>query len=1034
MRFRFDDIELDGDHFELRRAGRLVSIQPKALELLLLLVRNRDRLVAVDEILAAVWPGVVVTPSSLKRAVSLARRAIGDDGSVARKIATTSRRGYRFIAPVTITQEGETDRGSWNRYVGRNAMLARLGASLDDAFNGHGRIILLAGEPGIGKTKTAEWIVDRARDSRAEVVTVWGIPTASPTFWAWTCVLRRLADASPESFDRLMPNQRAALTSLSSGGEAHDSPSRFRGSETARFQAYEGMSAVLRQVARDRPFLIVLDDLHAADAESIQMLEYVGRSLGSIPGAIVATLRERDAHITRAQLAAIDGLLRLGGLERWALTGLTGSDLSEYIAQKAGTDVPENLRLALERQTNGNPLLVDQSIRSIESTQLFRTDLSADEWANLLPQGILHLISPKLRQLSGEAVDLLGVASVIGLELDPDLLRRCSPHRDGFEEAIAQSLEQGLLLRDDSGSRLRFPHALIRGAVHEALVPGARESRALHARIHSALEEAARSDAAIDGGLTSELARHACAAVPAVDPMKAAALAERAAEQSDRLFDFEGAATWCERGLEILADVRPIPLAERAALTLRLAHAQVRTQGLERARATFLSACDAARACGRADLLAMSALGLANRPNSTGQADGEVSSLLEESLSMLVDPEHEPLRVRASSRLAAEIRYDDPALARRLADRSLAAARALLDPEVLSQTLEDCTFLQWSQSDPAAWIALNSELAVQARLANDLDLAVSGHKGCVSGALELGDIATAARETRACERIATDVPTPYARWWVEVLSASRALISGDFEDAERRILESMRIADRIDSPEVGIEARAQICYLRVEQGRAAEIVEAAREHVRLFPRQPTWRGALARILLADGQLAEARQAIAPLVASRFEDVPRDRGWLATHALSADVVASAGDASAAALIEERLRPFAGLTTVLGSAIYYGPVAHYLGMLSSVLGRYDEAIAHYDEALRAEQKAGASVFSLRTRIGRARAYHLRDGAGDRSRAMQGLREALGASEARPYALVAREARELAVLLGMRDGHGSAPARAQRRPRGA
>lgn len=1030
MRFRFDDIDLDADRFELRRAGRLVAIQPKVLELILLLVQNRDRLVGVEEIHAAVWPGVVVTPSSLKRAISLARRAIGDDASAGKLIATISRRGYRFVAPVTLAMGDETDHGASHRYVGRADMLERLGESLGLACEGRGRVFLLAGEPGIGKTRTAEWLVERARALRMEVLTVWGIPTASPTFWAWACVLSQMTDAAPDSFDRLTTDQRTALASLSSVGEAQRSSSHLRGSETARFVAFEAMACALRQLARDRPFLIVLDDLHAADAESIHMLEYVGRSLASTAGAVVATLRERDAQITPSQLGAIDGLLRLGCLERWALTGLTGGDLNEFIVQEARREIPTPLRDALERQTNGNPLLVSQTIRSLESRQLLGTDRSAQEWTDLLPHGIAHVIHPKLGQLSEEAADLLSIASIVGLEIELELLKRCSLNPDRFDEAIARSLDQGLLSRDDRGTRLRFPHALIRAAVHDALVPSERAERALHARVLAALEETARVDGEGDGAWASELARHACAAVPIVDPKKASALAMRAAERSDRLFDFESAARWSELGLAVLADVRPSPLAERTALTLRLAHAQVRTHGLERARTTFLSAADTARACGRADLLALSALGLSSRPNSTGQADPEVCALLDEALASLVHGDNEALRVRTASRLAAEIRYDDVGLARRLAADALAEARRLQDPVVLSQTLEDCTFLQWSQSDPRAWIALNAELAIQARLANDLDLAVSGHKGCVSGALELGDVATAARETRACERIAKEVPTSYARWWVEVLGASRALITGDFDVAERRVLESIRIADRIDSPEVGVESKAQICYMRVEQGRAGEIIEAAREQVRLFPRQPTWRAALGRILHADGQLAEARQVIAPLVASRFEDVPQDRGWLATHALAADVLAAAGDEAGAALLEERLRPFAKLTAVLGSAIYYGPVAHSLGILAVALGRYDEAIACFDEALRAEQSAGAIVFSLRTRIARAKAHHLRRGEGDRARAAQGIKEVLRASEARPFALVAREAQDLAAQIRADDASESMPRRGRRR----
>ncbi|MBY0401495.1 AAA family ATPase [Myxococcota bacterium] len=772
MRFVFGRFELDADRFELRRAGELVAIQPKVLELVLFLVHHRDRAVGADELLRVVWPETAVTRSSLARAVSLARRAI-DDGDGPSAIRTVARRGYRFEGEVSVAADAPAIEEPSRRYVGRTAILARVRAALDAALAGRGGILLLVGEAGIGKTRTAELLCDQARSARAEVVPVWSLTTGAPTYSSWTRILSQLVTADPQALATLPRSQRGVLAALLPEASAAPAPLRSSSTETARFALYDAVRSLLVRVAHTRPLLIVLDDLHAADAESIALLEFVGRSLASLPIAVVATAREADVALAPQQLQALERLLRLGGLERWPLTGLDDADLHEFVVQRLGREPAPELVAALERQTGGNPLLLGESLRSLEARELLGTSRTRSEWESLLPRGIEHLLRPKLRPLAPAVLETLAFASAIGLELDRKLLAACRTDTTDLAAQLEALLAAGLLSAGASPGRLRFSHALVREAIYQELVPEGAPRRALHARIFAALEAGAEALSPAVEGVPGESARHACEAVPLVAPLRAAELARKSAEQAARLHDFEGAASRYARGLAVLPQPTPESVHVHAALLLGLADAQVRTLGLERARASYLAAAEMARACGRADRLARAALGLAQRPNSSGQEDPEVTALLEESLRAL-PRKAVALRTRVTSRLAAELRYSERPRSLALADRALAAARRQADPMVLAETLEDCTFMQWSPSDPAAWIALNAEVAKYARAADDLDLAISGHKGCVSGALELGDLARAEREIRACERIAREVPTPYSRWWCAVLQAARA--------------------------------------------------------------------------------------------------------------------------------------------------------------------------------------------------------------------------------------------------------------------
>lgn len=1017
MRLCFGQFELDPERFELRREGALVAIQPKVLELIIHLIRHRDRAIGFEELLRVVWPETSVTKSSLARAVSLARRAIGDDGQRPAMIVTVPRRGYCFEAEVEVVRESPVPEDSSTLYVGRVQILDRAHAALDSALAGHGRILLLVGEAGIGKTRTAELLSDRARAARAEVAAIWGLSSEAPTYWSWTCILRQLAEADPRALASMRGSQRSVLAPLLSGEKAVVAPPRATPSDAARFALFDVAQAFLARVARTRPLLIVLDDLHAADAESIGLLEFVGRSLASLPIAIVATARETDVALAPQQLRALERLLRLGCLERWPLTGLHDEELREFVERKLGQESAPELVAALERQTGGNPLLLGESLRSLEARDLLVANRTRSEWESLLPRGIEHLLRPKLRPLSRGVLETLALASAIGLEVDRNQLESCTAGRADPRADIDELIAVGLLSAGAGAARFRFSHGLVREAIYQELVPAGVTRRALHARIFAMLEATAEAGVPAAGDALGELARHACEAVPLVDPERAAELALVAAEQAARLYDFEGAAARYARALSVLSNPSPASGPLHVTLLLGLAHAEARSLGLERARASFLAAADAARAGDRPDLLAQAALGLAQRPNSTGREDPEVAALLDEGLRAL--PENaEALRTRVTSRLAAELRYSERARSIALADEALAAARRLGDPAVLAETLEDCTFMKWSPSDPEAWIALNAEVAKFARAANDLDLAISGHKGCVSGSLELGDFARVEREVRACERIAREVPTPYARWWCAVLQASRALIGGELDTAEGLIVESIRIAERIDAPEVAVELLAQITYLRTEQGRTEEIEAAAREQVARFPMQPTWRAAFARILVAGGQPSEARVVIAPLIAQGFSEIPIDRGWLATHALAAEVVAVIGDVPAADLLTTRLEPFTGRSIVLGSALYYGPADYFLGLLAATCSRFEAAIEHFEVAIAAAQRAGARVILARTRLACARALVARNGEGDRARATRMVRTVLDAAEGRPFLAVANEARDLREALWRRD----------------
>jgi DNA-binding winged helix-turn-helix (wHTH) protein len=1006
--YAFSDCEVDIERQELRRRGSAVELQPKVLELLLYLIRNGERVVPKEELLAAVWPEAVVTDNSLARAVSLARRAIGDRGAEPSVIVNVPRRGYRFQAPIR-TIAGEAGAASTApRYVGRAGLLTRLEESLAAALSGHGRILLLAGEAGVGKTRTAELLVERARARGAEIAAAWGQEEGAPTYWAWTRALRALAAAAPRALATLPAGRRSDLASLvpePGGGRGTGAPAPASG-EASRFRVFEAVQAFLTRAAAQRPLALVLDDLHAADGESLWLLEFVGQSLGSLPIALLAACREEEAGRTPQRARAFERLLRLTTLERWPLAGLRGEEIRDFVRVELGREPDAGLVGALERQTGGNPLLLGESLRSLEARGLLGDARTASDWEALLPSGVGHLLQPKLRRLGAGALQLLGCAAAVGLEVERSLLARCLGEPADLGARLRELEEASLLLASAGGSRLRFSHALVREALYAELVPPGDGRRALHACVAAAFEE---DDAASDDALAVR-AHHACEAVPLVATGRAVALCEAAGKRAARLHDFERAAAWYQRALAVPDPYDTIDASTRTALLLGLGAAQTRASGLERARAHYRQAADAARSLGRFDLFVSAALGFAHRPITSGHADDDVIALLEEA-AQCAPTAPEALRIRVLSRLAAELRYAEPARAEALTGEAIAGARRLGDPAVLAQTLDDCSFVRWSIADPKGWVALNEEITRAAHAANDLELALLGQKGCVTGFLELGDVGAVEREIRACEGTADLLRTPYARWLCAALRAMRALLAGDLEAAEREVADSVVLGERVDSRDVALELQAQLVYLRLQQGRGREIEAAARAQAQRFPDAAVWRAALARILVAAGQPAEARRELERLVRVGFTDVPRDRGWLPTLALAAEVVAAIRDESAAAALEALLTPCAGLGVVAGSGLlYYGPVSHHLGLLAAAASRWDAAIVHFEAALASEERTGAQLWQARSRLGCGGALLARGAASDRARVLRLASEAGAAASRHGWAEIATEAREL------------------------
>ncbi len=363
--------------------------------------------------------------------------------------------------------------------VGRDAELARLRVALDAATGHGGRVLTLVGEAGIGKTSLAAAL--GARAAATGVPVVWGrCPDVgqAPPFWLWSQVVRALA---------AMPQARATGSASRLDGFAAGAPSGSGLDPTARFQVYEAVAELVHAAARERGLVVVLDDLHAADPDSLLLLRFLATALPASRALVVATLRPYDDD--PALVATVAELARGPGSGQVRLAGLDAAAVADLVRDRTGAAPPEPVVARLVTRTGGNPFFLTELLRS-------GTDAGA---AAELPPSIRDTVRLRLAGLPGPTRRCLDLLSVAGHDLDLAVLAAAL---DSTAEAVAEDLAPAYpaaLVVETGPGALAFRHPLIAEVTYAELLPPRRA--ALHARLAAAYERTA-------GTAPAELAHH----------------------------------------------------------------------------------------------------------------------------------------------------------------------------------------------------------------------------------------------------------------------------------------------------------------------------------------------------------------------------------------------------------------------------------------------------------------------------------------------------------------------------------------------
>ncbi|MCW0213491.1 MAG: AAA family ATPase [Pseudonocardia sp.] len=817
--------------------------------------------------------------------------------------------------PVPVAPAPPAVRSPAPDLVGRTSELGRLREAADRAVAGT-QVVLVSADAGGGKSAlVAAFRAERAAAGWTTAVGCCPEVDGAPPAWAWRELVEEVLAAHPTDAD--MDERLAAL----------------RAGPTAAQETFWIARAVvdlLHGAARSGPLLLVLDDLHRAEGETLQLLRSVVAGLAGAPVLVVATLRPAEVGPdVQAALAA----LAEPTADRIEVGGLGPDEVRTLLARHgvAGAD-PATVALVADR-TGGNPLFVRELARLIAAEGVAAA-------GHAVPAGVRDVLRRRLARLPGPAQTVLRQASVLGRDVDVDVLAQLTADEDAALDALELGVLGGLLTEPAPG-RVRFTHALVCDTLY-ADIPRLRRTR-LHAATLDVLAATHPDDHAA-------LARHALAAGPSVPAERAAEHAAAAAGAADRFGARREAARLWGAAVELAAAAGMDVQREMA---LRCAHVSALANAGESIAAVRARRAAVDRAREWPQLL-VSALTSYDAPVSWTirpdmGVDHDLVELMETALAATRDA---ATRCRLLAALVFELESHDDERVRSASAEAMTLSAGLDDPHLRCTALNARFFAAlgpdlWQEMEP-----VGSELVTTARAAGLAGYESQGHHVLFMVSTSRHDLAAAQRHADAAIASATGGQLGLTLGWAAIFQALQSLVHGDLDRAEAMyaaLSEQLVAAGAVNGDLIGVAGRFAV---RHAQGRTAEL---APELLELMPRLPlTMVDYVVVALIAAGWIDEARAMWRPDVM-----LPRNYYWLLWTVLRAEIAVALADRVEGTRLHAELLPWAGSFAGLSSgSITLGPVDLALADLVLLLGRpAQQREAHLHAAARLAREVGA-----------------------------------------------------------------------------
>lgn len=871
--------------------------------------------------------------------------------------------------------------------VGRKTESDRLRGALGRATAHGPQIVLIAGEPGVGKTAL---VADFARDAHAGGARV--------LYGRCDEELGVAYQPFAEAFGHYLAN--CPLPELNAHVERHgcevspiapelmrrlpDHPPPVTDSDGDRYRLFEAATDLVNRASHGGPLLLVLDDLHWAAPPTLALLRHVLRAR-TAPLVVVGTYRHTEVGADHPLAATLADLWREPGVGRIVLEGLEEEGVAAFVERTGGPlGIDEHaLARALHARTAGNPFFMGEFLRYVAETgAVYRREGTWSYYQDSedlgVPEGVRDVLTRRLGRLSDAANRVLTLASVIGTEFDLALVEHLTQPAaaDVTLDALDQAVDAQVVVEMGTG-HYRFAHALVRDTIYSALTATRK------ARLHHHVGKALASLPGDHDVRLPSLAHHFVQAAADGAATEAGNYAIAAARQAFDKSAWEDVLVYVKSGLDVLSQVEPSHLALRFELLLHQYETLMVLPLFEAAHEVLLEAVETARLLGSPEAMA--------RASScyllSGWEDSRVPELAEEALRRLGDSAP-GLRARLLAGLAVSTPHREAARSETTARAALALARQSGDADAVHAALVACKRFLVDSPRAREWLAVEDEL-----------VAIGPVSGPVAGAsrwihslgrwralarLTLGDRTGFEHDAGRLEARSGELQNPAAQWMDLLWRATLALLDGRLVEVEQLAATHLKLVPvHVDSWAV------QMAKVALEQGRAGQFEGDVVRVSTAVPGNTLLLSMLAFTHAETGRHDDALRIVEELAAHDFRRV-RQGGTSTAFAYVAEAVVALGQVDLAARVYELYLPYSGLAAVSGFGAHCpGAVDRFLGQLAATLGRWDEAEAHYSAAIDLETGLRSPPLLARTRYwyGRMLLETGRPGDPDRARDLLG-----------------------------------------------
>jgi tetratricopeptide (TPR) repeat protein len=841
-------------------------------------------------------------------------------------------------------------------FAGRSKECDQLLDSWRAVADGTTRLVLVSGEPGIGKTRLSAHVAASVLEECGFVLAGRCDELVGAPYQPFADALRyqlgspvgdELLGDAPGELVRLVP----ALADVV-GGLA---PPLSADPDAERLRLFDAVRSWLAQLASSQPVMLVLDDLHWADASALLLARHVVVTDPVPHLLVVGTYRDTDLDRAHPLAAMLGELRRRAEVSRIALEGLDAGEVTDFVGRAAGHELATDalaLAQSVRDETGGNPFFVGEVLRHLAETGAI-VEVEG-RWSPVhgagpldLPEGIREVVGRRVSLLPDATQAALATASVVGAEFRLDLVAAVmSTDEDALLDALEPALNANLIFETGVGT-FRFTHALVRSTLHSEL------STTRRARLHRAVAgELERMHAGDLDGVVADLAYHWIEAGPAAAQVQAIAYARRAAEVAMAHVAPEEAARWYAQAREILDGADPHLDAE---LLCRLAIADS-VAGRSGWQDQLLAAARAAEAVDDIDLSA------------------EVLCVSRRSVLTDVSPEGASPEKIALLERAVERSGDNAVRTGRLMGALAVELLYTGDVERRAQLVEACQALMERVDDPVqrhrVWTLAGRAAPPSRWRRTDLERFMNEWSEAARRAVEAGDRDTEAHCVRGLfytsmslhhprhhellsefESIVATFPDPYLLDEVLLMRMHVAVMDGELTIADEYAIEVGRQwTAHGRAGEAQIYSTAGLLQTTRERAGMGPLIEPLRafEVGRPDATEPrVTDGLLAQALAEAGRLDESRTLIDERGANHFLDIPDDSARPVALPAWIEAASRTRHTDACQALRELVLPISDLHFA-GGGTYVGAAALGLALLSDALGEHDQADAWFAQA--------------------------------------------------------------------------------------